>query len=175
MTPAWVIACLVTAGGGVLLWAGLEKARNRRPLAATLTGLGVPPPLAGLASVAVPAAELGTVANVIAGGPRAVSGWLLIALGAGFAAAATLSRLTGRRVECACFGSTASELGWRQVAALPLWVLTGSAAMRLPTYSLQDRLAVFAGGTLAIMALRAIPVMRAGVEARADRRAAAGA
>lgn len=174
LLPGWLIASLVSVGCGVLLWAGLEKARNRRPLASTLAALGVSPGLAGVASLVVPAAELGTVALVAAGGSRYLSGLLFIALGTGFAVAGALSRLTGRRVACACFGATASELGWRQLAALPLWTITGWAAIRLPDYAVRDRLVVLVAGSLAIMVLRAVPAIRAGVAARADRRGLAG-
>lgn len=172
--PGWEIASPVTIGCAVLMWAGLEKARDRRPLASTLAGLGASPGLAGIVSLAVPAAELGTVAVVVAGGLRYLSGWVFIALGVGFAAAGALSKLTDRQVACACFGSTATVLGWRQLAALPLWMITGLAAMRLPGYTIRDRLAVLATGLVAITVLRAVPAIRGGLAARADRRGLAG-
>lgn len=175
LLPGWAAASAVTAACAVLLWAGLEKARDRRPLASTLAGLGVSRRLADIGSIAVPAAELATVAIIIAGGPRYLGGTFLIVLGASFAAAGALSKLTRRQVTCACFGSTASELGWRQPAALPLWLITGWAVTRLPNVAVRDRLAFLAIGSVAITVLRAVAAVRSGMAARADRRAMAGA
>jgi methylamine utilization protein MauE len=172
--PAWLSAVLVIAGCAVLTWAGLEKARDRRPLAATIVALGLPPGLAAAGATLVPVAELATVLAVVAGAPPVVTFALFAALGTGFAAAAVRSLASGAPVACACFGSSGTALGWRQLAALPLWLVAGWATTALPVAGPADRLAIFASGMLVLVAARAVPAIRRGIAARGDRRAMAG-
>jgi hypothetical protein len=170
-----VTAAPVVAGCAVLLWSGLEKVRDRSPLAATVAGLGARPGLAAVAAVVVPVGELGTVTAVVAGAPSYVPALLFIALGGSFAAAAAWAMSTGRVVACACFGTPDRKLGWLQLAALPLWAIAGWAALELPRFTFRERAGSFAAGALVLAAVRAIPVMRASIDARGDRRAVAGA
>jgi hypothetical protein len=168
-------AAPVVAACAVLMWSGLEKVRDRSLLAATLAGLGAAPGPAAMAAVVVPVAELGAVAAVVAGAPSYVPALLFIALGGSFAAAAAWAMSTGRVVACACFGTPHRTLGWLQVAAVPLWAIAGWAALELPEFTFRERAGCFAVGALVLAAVRAIPVIRASIEARGDRRAVAGA
>jgi uncharacterized membrane protein YphA (DoxX/SURF4 family) len=169
--PAWAIATPVIAGCGALLWAGLEKARNRTPLAQTAASLGLPPRLATATAILTPIAELGSVATIVAGVTRYVASGLLMSFGLVFAMAAAWSMITGRVVACACFGASRHKLGWRQLAALPLWGLAGLASLHLPNSTVRDRLAVLALGMPVLVALRALSALRHGAAARSDRRA----
>jgi hypothetical protein len=165
---------IVVAGTAVLTWSGLEKIRDRASLISTASGLGLPRGLAVIAGTAVPVAELGTVVAVVAGAPRYLPAALFAALGVTFAGSAVWSMLTGRDVACACFGSSARKLGWSQVWALPAWLLAGWAVTRLPGSGFDERIGIFAGGIFALALARAVPAIRLGIEARADRWAAGG-
>jgi len=158
----------------VLSWAGLEKTRNRAPLSAAVAALGIPAALTKVIVVAVPLAELGTVAAVVAAAPSRLVAALIAGLGAGFAVAAGWSMLTGRDVGCACFGSSGRKLGWPQLAALPLWLLAAWASARMPHASGQERVAALACGAIALAAIRSVTAIRRGIDARDDRRAVAG-
>jgi hypothetical protein len=170
--PSGVFAVPVVLAAAVLLWAGLEKVRDRAPLATTLSGLGISPRLA----YGVPVVELGAVLALVGGAPPYLSGGLLALLGVSFAAAAAGSMLTGRGVACSCFGAGAADrrLGRPQLFALPLWLLAGWATFRLPDSTVEQRMAVFACVTFALAAVRAVPAVRGSVEARNTRRVLAG-
>jgi hypothetical protein len=158
----------------VLSWAGLEKARNRAPLSAAVAGLGVPRALTAVVAVTIPLAELGTVVAVVADAPSRLVAGLFAGLGTGFAMAAGWSMLTGRDVSCTCFGSSGRRLGWPQLAALPLWLLAAWAATLMRHTSGQERVAALACGMAALAAIRSVPAIRGGIDARNDRRAVAG-
>jgi hypothetical protein len=172
--PAWAATLLVVAGTAALTWAGLEKARDRAPLAATLAALGLPRRLATPGAIAVPAVELGTVLCVVLAAPVPIAAVLFAGLGIGFAAAGVRALTAKRVITCACFGSSERRLGWFQVVTLPLWLLTAWASAELPASMLQLRIATFASAMLLLAVVRAIPALRRGVAARADRRALAG-
>ena len=164
-----IYALALIAGCAVLTWAGLEKIRDREPLTTTLVQLGAPVRAAAVAAVAVPLAELCTVA-LVAGGVRGyLPGSLFAALGAGFAGAAGWSLLSGRRVACACFGASARELGWPQLAALPLWLFAAWSAGRAPGAGERERLAILAGGLVVLTVVRSVPVLRDGITIRDER------
>jgi hypothetical protein len=173
MGPA-ASSMLVLAGCAVLVWSGLEKLRDRSPLTSSLVALGFPRRLAGGVATACPVLELGTVATVGLGAPDYLSSGLFVALGTSFAAVAGWSLVTRRAVPCACFGRSGGTLGWRQLGALPIWLLVGWAALQLPATKPEQLLAVLAYGILVLAAARAIPAMRASVAARNDRRALVG-
>jgi hypothetical protein len=164
----------VVIGCAALAWAGLEKLRDRGPLAATVAGLGLPAGLAAVATTGVPLAELATVATVVAGAPSPITAALFAAFGVGFALAALWSVVSGRRVSCACFGVSGRNLGWPQLAALPLWLLAAWSVHQMPHYSTRERLGGLACGALVLAAVRAFSVLRLSVGARSDRHARAG-
>jgi hypothetical protein len=172
--PSWMAATLVVVACAVLTWAGLEKARDRRPLASTMRALGFPSGIATAAATIVPLAELGTVLAVLAGTPPAVPLVLFVALGVGLAGVATWSLATRRNVACACFGASERPLGWRQLVALPLWLAAGWSTTALPHSGVRQRLAIFCTGMLIFIAARAVQAIRRGIGARGDRRAMVG-
>lgn len=172
--PPGVFVGLVVAAGGVVMWSGLEKARNRSPLTSTVVGLGAPRRLAAVIGVTVPCIELATVLSVVVGVTPYLSGALFVALGTSFAAAAAWSMVTRRRVACACFGAVGGRLGWHQFAALPLWLVAGWASVHLPATTPTQRLGALAAGMLVLTAARAVPALRQGLRARSDRYAVAG-
>lgn len=165
---------LVVAGTAVLSWSGLEKIRDRSALTSTASGLGLPAGLAAVAGTTVPLVELGTVAAVVLGAPRYLAAALFAVLGLTFAGSAVWSMVTGRDVACACFGASARKLGWSQVRALPLWLLVAWAMTRLPGAGFEERIGIFAGGMFVLAAVRAVPAIRMGIDARADRWATGG-
>lgn len=172
--PSGVFAVPVTTGCIVLLWSGLEKVRNSSALAETISELGIPSRISGTSARLVAVTELATVAAMVAGVPSVVPSLLFIVLGSGFAATAAWSLLTGRKVSCACFGSSHGRLGWPQVAAYPMWLVTGWATVRLPGSTFRERIAALVCAMLVLTALRAIPAIRRAGELRTIRRALAG-
>jgi hypothetical protein len=172
---AWAATLLVLAGCAVLAWAGLEKIRDRAPLAATVTALGVPARWAPGLAIAVPVAELGAVLGVVLGAPAWVSAAWFAVLGVAFAAAGVRAATMDRTIACACFGNSERRLGSAQVVTLPLWLVAGWACTALPASTLDTRIEIFAAGMLVLAVARAVPALRRGVAARADRRAVVGA
>lgn len=172
--PPWISAALVVAACAVLTWAGLEKARDRQPLASTIRALGLPSGTATAGATIVPLAELLTVLAILAGAPPVVPRVLLVALGVGFAAVAAWSLATRRNVACACFGASQRPLGWRQFVALPLWLAAAWSTGTLPHTGVRQRLVIFTTGMLALTAARAVQAVRRGIGARGDRRAMVG-
>jgi hypothetical protein len=162
-----VVGCLV------LSWAGLEKLRDRAPLASVAAEIGLPRRLADAAAIAVPVVELGTVLAVLAGLSYLPSA-LFAVLGVVFAATGAWSLLAGKALSCACFGASERRLGWPQLAALPLWLLVAWSAVRIPPVGITERLAAAAAGLLLLAIIRAIPALRLGAVARSDRRAFMG-
>jgi hypothetical protein len=174
MTGAGLIyTATAIVASGVLFWAGLEKIRDRAPLTATLGGLGVPERLADVSARLVPVAELATVALVVADMSRLASGVMFALLGGGFAIAALWSVVSGRQVACACFGSAGHDLGWTQLAALPLWLFAAWAAGHLPNFSGQERVEAFACGATVLTAAMGVAALRLGLTVRAERHARA--
>jgi uncharacterized membrane protein YphA (DoxX/SURF4 family) len=93
--------CLLLAG--TLAWAGVAKAADPAPFRATLRRLAAP----GWLTTAVPAAELGLAALLVAGVAPRVTGAAVLALLAGFTV--VLGRLG--TVPCHCFGADDGRAG----------------------------------------------------------------
>ena len=160
------------AMAAVLLWAGLEKARNLTPTAATLQVLGFPRRLARPAAIFVTAAEL-TVAIAVLFSPDSALTHISIVLLAGlFALAGLIAMGLDERVRCSCFGPGGKGyLGAAQLIALIPWV-AGAVILRLGTRDIPPlpvSAAYFAATSLAIAAARGIRVWKASLEARGDR------
>jgi methylamine utilization protein MauE len=161
-------------GAAILLWAGLEKARDPGSTVSTLLQLGVPARLAraaGLLIVAELAVGLGLVF-------RPDSAWTqvgVVVLAGAFAGAGLLALRRGERIRCACFGSgRRGYLGANQIKALVPWV-GGAAILRVgdverPSPSRGAEL--LAGIALTMAGLRLVPLVGAWREARGDRRSA---
>jgi hypothetical protein len=167
-------AVLAFAACAVLLWSGLEKLRNRAPLAQTVSALTGSPTFASRVAITVPSFELATVGVVVLGAPAYLASAMFVALGVTFATAGAWAWRTGRVIPCACFGSTAGRLGVRQVGAMPLWLLAAWATLHLGSFAVHERLAALTWGIVGLGAARAIPAMRGLIAARHDRRALAG-
>ena len=164
---------LVFAACLALTWAGLEKARTRRPLVAALRALDVKH--ATLLATAVPIFELSVVAAALAGFSL-VASLLLLVLAVGFTSAGASALLMRKTIQCACFGVSEREtLGWHQIAAFPVWLAVAWAAHDAPMLSAMERLSVFVVALLALVALQGVRCARAFTQARGDRRATAGA
>jgi hypothetical protein len=166
-----LVAC---AMAGVLLWAGLEKARDPRATASTIRSLG--------------ARKAARPAAVVLAGVEIALGFCLVftphssatqlgvtALAATFALAGSIALSREEPIRCSCFGAGGNGyLGWNQVLAFPVW-LGGAAALRLwmpeapPPHVSATGLAALA---LGIAGARALQVARARDGARGDRRSA---
>jgi hypothetical protein len=162
---------LTFALAGTLAFAGLAKLLPHNGLAGTLAALGVPGPLRTGLRVAVPAGELLVAVGLLL---RPGQWWVwsvVLALAAGFAVAGLLGVRAHEPVACACFGLTGSGvLGWRQVLALPGWILAvGLLAWAEPSWSTADGLTYLAALALGLVAIRAAPVLVAWRAAAADR------
>jgi hypothetical protein len=160
------------AMAAVLLWAGLEKARNPNPTAATLRVLGFPRRLARPAAMVLTAAEL-TVAIAVLFRPDSALTHISIVLLAGlFALAGLIAMGLNERVHCSCFGPGGKGyLGAAQLIALIPWV-AGAGLLQLGTREsppLPVSAAYFAATSLAIAAARGISVWKARLAARGDR------
>jgi uncharacterized membrane protein YphA (DoxX/SURF4 family) len=164
----------VLAVSAVLTWSGLEKIRDTTQLAATLSQLGIPHRHARGAAIAVPLSELAIVALLAVGAYPYLTASLVTLLGFSFATAAIISKLTGQIIPCACFGTAHRNLGWPQLAALPFWLFSAWATLHIASASIGERLMGLACAIVALIAMRAVPVLRLGVNARSDRRAFMG-
>jgi hypothetical protein len=125
LTGGWsLVATSIFAG--VFAWAGIAKLAGRRRWRRTLSRHALPADMEGLATWAVPAAEL-AVPVLAALGYRSASGVWAILLLTGFSAEVVRMRLRiGRTVPCGCFG------GRREVGAAALLLrnaLLGAAAL----------------------------------------------
>lgn len=133
----------------VLSYAATQKLAAPRPFRQTLDALRIPFPAA--VAIGVPLVEIAAAVGLtVAPGGSAV---LVVVLGLAFAGAAVLAMSRGERIRCACYGKDSdATLGWRQLAALPLWL-----AVALDSFLAADRAwsgtAQLAGLTLTLAVL----------------------
>lgn len=157
----------------VLLFASVSKAVRPAATETMLLHLGFAPAVARIGRFAAPAGEAATAALVLISPASVVAQVAVVALFSSFAGAAVHSKVTGRRVRCACFGaSRGSELGWQQLAwsaiAVALVVLTAMWPPSGPT-GFDETLAVLASGCLLVsvaLVLSSGPTWRAVRSAR---------
>jgi hypothetical protein len=169
-TISMIVALVVAA---VLMWSGLEKARDLAPLASTILDLGASGWQANVAARIMAFTEIAVAVTLVL---RPDSTWTqlgLVTLVGTFALAGIRAMWLGKPIRCSCFSSRKhSYLGWRQVLALVPWL--GAAALiraglreRSPALAGVDRLALV---TLVITASRAAAVWIARSHAYDDRR-----
>lgn len=161
-------------GASILLWAGLEKARDPGSTVSTIRQLGVPARLAKAAGLVI-AAELTVALGLVFRPDSAVTLGGVVLLAGAFALAGLLALRRDEPVRCGCFGSgRGGYLGRNQVLALVPWV--GGAAflyvVDLAPPSPSRAAAMLAGVGLAMAAVRLLPLPGAWREARGDRRSA---
>jgi hypothetical protein len=162
------------AGALVLLWAGLEKARDPGSPSSTLRALGVPSRVAALGVLVIPAELAVGVALVFRPDSAWTQGGVLVLAGA-FALAGLLALRRDVRVHCACFGTgRGGYLGAHQVVALVPWIasvaVVNAADLEHPSPSQASTL--LAGVALTMAGVRLAAVLRPWHEARSDRRSA---
>jgi hypothetical protein len=155
----------------VLLWAGLEKARNASAFAGVLRELGLSERTAYVVAPAFSALEVGVAFGLIFRPHSVPVLAALVGLAAAFALAGLLALRQRRSIHCGCFGPHGGLLGWRQVLALPLW-LGGAVLLWVSPATPVGATgpARFAFVALTIALVRAVSTLRAAIEARADRR-----
>lgn len=159
----------------VLLWAGLEKARDPSAFVAVLRALGVADRAAGVAGGLVTGLELSVGVGLIFRPHAALTLAALLGLAASFALAGGIAFLRHQDIPCGCFGLYGEgRLGRDQLTAFPLW-LAGAALLRLN--GAEWAAGVGAGGVFALVALsmaalRGFGGVRAAWAARGDRRSA---
>lgn len=172
------VATLATAvaavGASILLWAGLEKAREPGATVSMLRHLGVPPILARAAGLVI-VVEFTLGLGLVFRPDSLVTQGGVVVLGAAFALAGLLALRRDEPIRCTCFGpGRHGYLGVAQIAALVPWV--GAAAILnaadLSRPSPSEAASILAVVALAMTGLRLIPVLGASWEARGDRRAA---
>lgn len=170
--PLIAFATQVAAATTLILAGGLKLAQPAQ-LRATLQALGVPQPSVVTAILGV--AELGGGACLIlAPGSWLAAGWVSM-LGMMFGAAGIVAILRRLHVECACFGwAVHGQLGWRQVALTPAWVVVAGSVVAAPIF-LPDQRALVTAILLMLVVLgillRLEPLAR---EHRTQRRIIAG-
>jgi hypothetical protein len=159
----------------VLLWAGLEKARDQASVASTMARLGLRASSARPAAALLAAAEVATALGLIfrPGSIATVAG--VVGLAGAFGIAGLIALRRNERIPCTCFGLHGDgSLGMSQVAAFPFW-LGGAALLWLEGPARSPDLppaALLALVGLTMAALRAVHAFRAAHEARGDRRSA---
>lgn len=163
-------------GASILLWAGLEKARDPASTASTLRQLGAPARLANAAVLIIPA-ELAVALGLVFRPDSAVTLGGVVLLAGAFALAGLLALRRDEPVRCSCFGSGwGGYLGRNQVLGLVPWV--GGAAflhvVDLAAPSPSRGAAMLAGVGLTMAGVRLVPVLGAWREARGDRLSARG-
>jgi hypothetical protein len=157
---------------GVLLWGGIEKVRDLRPLTSTLQRLGVHVGKARAFAALLLIAELGIAFSLIFLPDKQPTQVGTVVLGCIFAFAGIVALRQAEPISCNCFGGgTNSYLGVTQIVALLAWV-PGAAALHL---GLSDGLPVATGVIrllmlgLAFAGVRGLQVWRATAVARGDR------
>ena len=158
-------------GASILLWAGLEKARDPASTASTLRQLGASARLANAAVLIIPA-ELAVALGLVFRPDSAVTLGGVVLLAGAFALAGLLALRRDEPVRCSCFGSGwGGYLGRNQVLGLVPWV--GGAAflhvVDLAAPSPSRGAAMLAGVGLTMAGVRLVPVLGAWREARGDR------
>jgi hypothetical protein len=167
-----ILATAVALGGAsLLLWAGLEKARDPASTASTLRQLGLSATLANVGVLIIPA-ELAVALGLVFRPDSTVTQAGAILLAGAFAVAGLLALRRDEPVRCTCFGSRRSGyLGANQLVALVPWA--GGAAFLhvadLTPPSPSRGAAMLAGVGLTMAGARLIPLLGAWREARSDR------
>lgn len=171
-----IVTAVALAMATVLLWAGLEKARDLASVASAIAQLGMRASRAGPVAAFLAAGEIGLALGLIFGPGSAVTLAGVLGLASVFAIAGATALLRGRRIRCSCFGPYGTgTLGMSQVAAFPLW-LGGVALLWLEARG-ESPDAMWAASLLAAVALtmaalRAVSALKAARRARGDRRSA---
>lgn len=154
----------------LLVWAGASKLAEPAPIRTTIAALGVPwaPGVAmvlGLAELAAGSALVLLPGSLLTALP-------IICLACAFGAAAALALVRKVQVDCACLTAAASApLGWRQLAALPAWIVVAATVLVVPAWLPAERvtLALLTWSIVSFLILwRLVPLY---IEHRAQRRA----
>lgn len=156
----------------VLLWAGLEKLRNTKPIAATVRGLGVPRGLSTPVAALVAGTEILLALLVVFRPDHVLTQAGIVALAVVFAIAGLVAMASGKSIKCSCFGvGGGGYLGKSQLAALPLWIAAAGFLKYggTETPSLETGALYLAGISLAIAGIQGIRVIRSQIGARKDR------
>ena len=159
--------------GTVLLWAGIDKLRNPRPLAETLRRLTQAGSDSQMLLIArgLGVTEVATALLVTARPVPWLGEGLTVALAVVFALAGVRALLLKERVDCACFFGVSTSLGRPQLALLPVWVVATAGV-----WALSPGDANGSGPLLAVLLLscllRALVLVREVARAAGDRRAA---
>lgn len=162
---SWVMA-------GVLLWAGLEKARDLGASASTMRGLGVPVNLARWGAGLLALTEVGVAFGLLFKPESVVMQSGVAALALAFALAGIMALRQDEPIRCNCFGAGGNgHLGRNQIIALLPW-LVGVVIVHLgsPESLLLSMGAIrLAALGMSLAVFRAVLVWRAQREARGDR------
>ncbi len=170
-----VVTGVALAMACVLLWAGLEKARNLSSAASAMAQLGVPATGARAAAALLAAVEVAVALGLVfrPGSVATLAG--VLGLAGAFAVAGLIALRRNAQIRCGCFGPYGdASLGMNQVAALPFW-LGGVALLWLegPGESPQaESASLLAMAGLAMAAVRAANALKVARHARDDRRSA---
>jgi hypothetical protein len=170
--PLIAFAVQVAAASALILAGGLKLAQPAQ-LRAALQALGVAQPSVVTAILGV--AELGGGASLIlAPGSWLVAGWVLV-LGMMFGAAGVVAIVRRVHVQCACFGwAVFGQLGWRQVALTPAWVLVAGSVVAAPIVLPDQRVLVTAGLLMLVVLSILLRLELLAREHRTQRRIIAG-
>ncbi|GII95828.1 MauE/DoxX family redox-associated membrane protein [Sinosporangium siamense] len=115
----------------LLMYAAAQKLAVPRPFRQTLEALRVPAVRA--VALLVPAAETAAAVGLLAAPGNPLTGTLVAGLGFSFAGAALVAMRRGESIRCACYGQEGeSDLGVRQLVALPLWLGVAAVSMLVP-------------------------------------------
>jgi Methylamine utilisation protein MauE len=135
----------------------LNKTLPGRSLQPTVSQIGFPDNVARLVAYGVVGLEASAAVG-LAIAPARLFPYLLVAiLAVAFACAGGWAIVTGRRIECGCFGSPRGRpIGWRQLAALPLWLASSAtAAVWVSPWSLATGLGLLSSFVITVIAIRA--------------------
>ncbi|ACU74551.1 hypothetical protein Caci_5693 [Catenulispora acidiphila DSM 44928] len=170
-STAWFAEPLVLGLSGLMLWAGLEKLRSGSEFEATLAGVGVPRVFTPLLRWGLPAAEI-AVGTTVALVPSALLPRIgVLILAAAFAIAGVQGLRATEKIACSCLGGTGdAALGWRQIAALPVWAAAvGAVSASHPPANGSDGPTRLAAAVLLMCTVRASTALRLARAARVNR------
>jgi hypothetical protein len=168
-TTAAIIAVAMSAA---LLWAGLEKLRDRSAAASTIHRLGVSLRRARTMAYALASCEVGVACALLFRPGSVLALAAIVVLALVFAGAGVVALVRDETIPCACFGAgRTGNLGVNQLYALVPW-LGGVAVLGiagLEPRSFATGAAWLAATALTVASLRSVSVWRAVSEARDDR------
>ena len=116
--------CMSVALASVFLWTGLSKMTNLEATASTIRALHASLKWSRHVAALIALAEVAAAVGLVFAPNSLFTVVTVCTLAGSFALAGCLAVVRKDRIRCYCFGTSpaGAYLGWKQLAALPLWM-----------------------------------------------------